>query len=254
MYDDFVEYETLAIQANHQQFKGWFDTYLRSTFGPFLRLRDGLEIEHEQYFEYLSEHGHVLIKSIPISENNIRLVFFDNPQVQELKAHLQQVIQATKREWYAAPLPYSFINIVKEPTATNIFEERWQELQKTLRAEAHLSTVVLLGSILEGLLYYKLKYNFDEAKGKTQEVIKNNKPIDINDLTKWKLSKLIKIARECEWISRGVQDYNELLMNYRNLIHPANHANKYHDVHINHSLCEILMTIVKSTLDELMEP
>jgi hypothetical protein len=254
MHDDFVEYETLAIHANHHEFKGWFDTYLRATFGPRVRLRDNVEIEEEQYFEYLCGNFRVFIKSVPISGNDLRLVFFDNPQTQGLIGHLQQVIQAIKQEWHAAPLPYSFINIVRDPTATRIFEERWQELQKTLQVGANLSTVVLLGSILEGLLYYKLKHNFDEAKQKTHEVYKNGNPIDINDLTRWGLGKLILIAHECEWISQGVKFYNDLLIEYRNLIHPANHAKKYGDYTINKAACKTFMAAVKEALDELMAP
>jgi hypothetical protein len=93
-----------------------------------------------------------------------------------------------------------------------IVQDRQFGAQLTLRMEearicwengAHLAAVIMLGSLLEGVLY-----DFARAHAATGERPDDN------------LQRLITMANERGWVAADVVDYANVLRDHRNLVHP----------------------------------
>ena len=52
-----------------------------------------------------------------------------------------------------------FARLVADTSLANILTFRWQEAQRCVQADAHLSAIVMMGSILEGALLYTVEQN-----------------------------------------------------------------------------------------------
>jgi hypothetical protein len=115
------------------------------------------------------------------------------------------------------PLP-DFKTLILELELARILEARWEEAQKTFNAGAYLSTIILLGSILEGLLLAKLKANPKQANTSTSAPKDNTGKILL--FRNWTLDDMIRVCHEIGWLAEDVRDFSSALRGYRNLVHP----------------------------------
>ena len=252
-YENRIEYATFAIEANKQEFGYWLEAYLQAmSTGGYCNLEDGLYEGDEHFFRCSCNVINYLVRFKQLTAEDLELTLFNDPTDARISPHLEKLSQAIAKKWDVASMPFSIVNIVKDPVVATILESRWYEAERTFNARAYLSTVVLLGSILEGLLYYKLKDKFEEVQEKAHsKVFRQGQLMDINNLKNWSLTRLIEIAHICRWVDSNFTEYNNMLKNYRNLIHPANHIKNYKDVDINKQLCDTLKTVVAGSLDHL---
>ncbi len=98
-------------------------------------------------------------------------------------------------------------------------QDRVDEIQNTPKEKVHLGTIFLLGSTLEGILLAVGLNNqklFMSAKAAPKD--KNtNKTYKVHE---WKLSDLINVAYEVQYVSKDVKEYAGSLRDFRNYIHP----------------------------------
>ena len=105
-----------------------------------------------------------------------------------------------------------------EPAVIPIIEKRLEEAQKILGAGAHLSGVIMCGSILEAVLLGKAQqeprlFNTSKASPKT----KDGKVKQFHD---WSLANFIDVATEVGILKLDVQKFSHGLRDFRNYIHP----------------------------------
>lgn len=86
--------------------------------------------------------------------------------------------------------------------------------------DKHLSTTVLAGSIIEGLLINVAikndsQKNFFKAGSAPKDGAK------VKNITKWKLTELINVAEEVGIINQNVSKFSHAVRDFRNYIHPA---------------------------------
>lgn len=144
------------------------------------------------------------------------------------------------------PVP-DFTSIVSDSELANILRLRWEEANQSFQAGAYLSTIIMLGSLLEGVLLAKAEQNSTEARGST------NAPTDrsgsVRPFDRWRLVDLITVAHECGWLGREVRDFSQALRNYRNLVHPNEQRRQNPSLDVG--TCKVSWEVVRAAIDDL---
>jgi hypothetical protein len=109
-------------------------------------------------------------------------------------------------------------NLPLEQVVVPIIETRLDEVRKTLGAGAHLSVVMLCGSILEAVLLGKAQrepalFNKSPASPKTPEG-------KVKPFQDWTLAAFIDVASDVGVLKPDVQKFSHGLRDFRNYIHP----------------------------------
>lgn len=99
-----------------------------------------------------------------------------------------------------------------------IIESRLQEVHKTIARGAHLSTIIMCGSILEAVLLGRAQqtprpFNLSGAAPKA----KDGKVEEFKD---WTLANFIDVASDIGILKPDVQKFSHGLRDFRNYIHP----------------------------------
>ena len=136
------------------------------------------------------------------------------PQIRERKA----AAGVSKPKDTPLETPPDFARLVTDPSLSDILVFRWAEAQRCFRADAHLSAVVMMGSIIEGVLLHMAEHNMktvNQAKAAPKEKTGAVKPIQ-----NWSLSSLIDVAHEAGWLQGDVKRFSHALRESRNIVHP----------------------------------
>jgi hypothetical protein len=146
----------------------------------------------------------------------------------------------------AAP---DFACLVPDASLAEILTFRWAEAQRCFRAEAHLSAVVMMGSILEGVLLHKVEQNVKvahQAKASPKDKTGTHKPIH-----EWNLSALIDVAHEVGWLQGDVKRFSHALRESRNVIHP--YVQRVLRDRPDGDTCRICWQVVRAAVADLLE-
>ena len=140
-----------------------------------------------------------------------------------------------------------FKELIDDENLSEIMNKRWSEIKQTYTSQSYLSTVVLLGSILEGLLYYYVSTNYHTVKSiSSSPKDSSGKIIPIDN---WKLNDLINVAHKCTWLDDDIKTFNEGLRDYRNLIHPKVQNEKL--IIPDKDTCDICIDVVVAAFNDL---
>lgn len=140
-----------------------------------------------------------------------------------------------------------FKQLIDDETLSEIMNNRWLEIKQTYASKSYLSTVVLLGSILEGLLYYYVSTNYNTVKSiSSSPKLSSGEIIPIDN---WKLNDLINVAHECTWLDDDIKTFNEGLRDYRNLIHPKVQNDKL--IIPDKDTCDICIDVIVAAFNDL---
>jgi hypothetical protein len=142
----------------------------------------------------------------------------------------------------------NFIDLVdNDPQLLKVLELRWKEIEICSSYGAYLSTIILLGSILEGLLLSIVEKNPKAAN------TSNYSPKDSKGKTlsfkRWTLNDLINVTHDCGWIDKDIKDFNSSLRDYRNLVHPRKQRDE--NVFPDEDTCRICVEVVRAALNDL---
>lgn len=157
--------------------------------------------------EYLGEesaHRRVL------DELNSVLVFEGYAVVSDQgRPRLVEIEQESPRMTAPIELTASLTQIVSDPQFGEQLRERLEEAHRCRESGSPTAAIVMLGSVLEGVLY-------DVAISRH---VNGNPPTD-------HLESLINLAHDNRWIAKDVVDYAHVLRDHRNLVHPKKQWNK----------------------------
>ncbi len=167
------------------------------------------------------------------------------PQIHERKA----AASAPKPKETPLETPPDFARLVPDPSLAGILVFRWAEAQRCFRADAHLSAVVMMGSILEGVLLHKAEHNqkaVNQAKAAPKEKAGSVKPIH-----DWSLASLIDVAHEAGWLQGDVKRFSHALRESRNIVHP--YVQRLSKDRPDGDTCRICWQVVRAAVADLLE-
>lgn len=176
--------------------------------------------------------------------------------LKQLLKHIElQAIRLIKTNFLIEPIPIpnqfdQLDQLFTDNKLAQLLRNRWKEANLTFQEGAYLSTVILLGSILEGILFAKVELNPREAN--TAPQAPKDEDGNVKAFTTWKLTDLIEVAQHCGWI-RKVEDkvFIDRLRYYRNFIHPKEQIKQAFEPDRN--ICNILWTVLQNAINDLIE-
>ena len=136
-----------------------------------------------------------------------------------------------------------------DPQFCQNLESRWQEMQKCYDSGAYLATVVLLGSILEGMLLAKLQSNIKSAMT-AHKAPKDGKSGSTKALNEWSLHDYVTVAIDLGYLPKSIEKHVHELRDSRNLVHPHKQINS--GIIADESLCRISREIAETIIDSLV--
>jgi hypothetical protein len=129
----------------------------------------------------------------------------------------------------------------------NVLMKRWEEIQKCISSEAALASVILMGSLLEGLLL-GIVQRFPDIANKSSSAPKDSTG-KVKKFGEWKLGEMIDVASDLKWISVDRQKFSLVLRDFRNLIHP--YQQLYLNAHPDLDTCYISWLVVQAACNDV---
>jgi AbiTii len=248
-------------KSNHRV----IDVIWRTSYGQFLRLtkefsavnrihmfrgvpelelheNDGMNYMPHELCETLSKlyrtevtHAEIFSTTIKALLGKIRLI---------AKRKLQQAFPKNNLKKTSYPSP-NFTNLVSDVDLAKILSNRWNEANLAFESRAYLATVILLGSILEGVLLDKVEQN------QTQAVASSKCPRDRNGnplpFEKWTLEKLIEVTHDCGWLKKEAKDFSHVVRDYRNFVHP--NKERREGIKFEEPICKVIWEVITVALN-----
>ncbi|HSV74968.1 MAG TPA: hypothetical protein VLH79_14505 [Chthonomonadales bacterium] len=168
-----------------------------------------------------------------------------DPEIRERRA----TVSAPKPKEVPIEASPDFEHLVGDPPLAGILKSRWAEAQRCFRADAHLSSVVMMGSILEGVLLHKVECNMKtacQAKAVPRDKTGLAKPSH-----EWSLSALIDVAHEVGWLQGDVKRFSHALRESRNIVHP--YFQRVLKERPDGDTCRICWQVVRAAVADLLE-
>ena len=166
-----------------------------------------------------------------------------NPIIREITPTL-----AKKKSAVIPPIP-DFSVIIDDAVLNKILKDRWNETIKCIEGEAYLAAIIMMGSILEGVLFSViLKYPEEANRAKSAPKDKEGK---VKKFWEWSLSNMINVAYELGWIERDVRQFSHTLRDYRNMVHPWHQKAK--DEVPDEDTCKICWQVVVAAINDLIK-
>jgi hypothetical protein len=135
-----------------------------------------------------------------------------------------------------------------EPRLAEILDGRWKEAQKCIDGGAHLSAIVMMGSVLEGILLSKVEGN--PATANRASACPKDKAGKPRPFHEWSLSVLIDVACEVGWLQGDVKRFSHSLRESRNIVHPYFHRAIAEDPDAD--TCSICWQVVRAAVADLL--
>lgn len=163
------------------------------------------------------------------------------------KISIQEIdiqIEETEKEFPIKNLSH----LVGEELET-ILLDRYKELLICLKNGAYLSAIIMMGSILEGLLYEIISQNPEEAN--RSKMAPKDRSGRVKKFKDWKLSDMINVAHDLGWIKAEIKDFSDVLRDYRNMVHPKHQKEK--KIKPDLDTCKICWNVVLAAINDLNE-
>ncbi|BDV00138.1 hypothetical protein TDMWS_02230 [Thermodesulfomicrobium sp. WS] len=134
-----------------------------------------------------------------------------------------------------------------EPEYSDLLDRRWEEVDKCLQNQAYLASIILMGSLLEGILNWALM-KFPEKACRASASPKDNtgKPKPFRD---WSLSQMIDVAFELGWLEIDVKRFSHSVREFRNLVHPYQQFKE--GIIPDEDTCKISWQVVCASINDL---
>jgi len=139
--------------------------------------------------------------------------------------------------------------LVKDLSLADILCLRWTEALKCFRAEAYLSAVIMMGSILEGVLLHKVEHNMKDAN--QMKAAPKDKSGKVKPPHEWNLSNLIDVAHEVGWLQGDVRRFSHALRESRNIVHP--YVQRLLKDFPDSDTCRICWQVVRAAVADLLD-
>jgi AbiTii len=175
--------------------------------------------------------------------------YVEHEKLPKLLAQIRQ--EAKKRFWQSIRVkanPYrmpDFPSLVSDADLAKILSNRWNEANLAFEAGAYLATIILLGSILEGVLLDKVEQNpaLANTSSKSPKDKKSRKPLPF---VEWNLVSLINVADDRNWLKKGSKDFSHVVREYRNFVHP--NKERKEGINFDEPICKVIWEVVAVAL------
>lgn len=145
--------------------------------------------------------------------------------------------------------PPNFLSLVEDGSLADVLSLRWQEAQKCVNAGAFLAAVVMMGSILEGALLYKVESN-PMVANRSQSSPKDRRTGKPRPFQDWGLSALIDVGHDLGWLQGDVSRFSHALRESRNLVHP--YMERLETDRPDGDTCSICWQVVRAAVSDLL--
>jgi hypothetical protein len=135
-----------------------------------------------------------------------------------------------------------------EPEFGDLLVNRWEEVEKCLQGHAYLASIILMGSLLEGILYWTLT-KFPEKAYRTSASPKDSKTGKPKPIHDWSLSQMIDVSHELGWLGLDVKRFSHSLREFRNLVHPYQQMKEGENP--DEDTCKISWQVVRASINDL---
>ncbi|MEQ8674069.1 MAG: hypothetical protein RLP44_24490 [Aggregatilineales bacterium] len=251
--------QTIEIKASYSSFSNWVSDLVTTQGSIDVHKRYGYEFIDKNIitlhfiFEECWVQIQVQIKSmkhlvlVVEPASNLNSVTTDE-DIKRVHQVVHKLVDLIVQEWITVS-PHNFHLLVANVDFAGVLRDRWNESEITQRNGAYLSTIILLGSVVEGLLLEKIKQNQEESnRSLASPKDEDGKPPNFN---KWKFVELINVAHDCGWIDKEAKDFSNSLRDYRNLIHPAEQSRQ--KISPDEDTCKISRAVVNSVINDLLK-
>lgn len=150
-------------------------------------------------------------------------------------------------------VPPDFSPVVSSDVMKKILEDRWNEIVACVAAKAPLSALVMMGGLLEGVLYAKVEKLPDKSPVfRAAAAPKDPKTGHTKKLDKWVLQNYLDVAKELKWITQTIHGIGDVVRDYRNFIHP--HKQHLDGMFVDPDDAKILWEISKNITRQSLKP
>lgn len=143
-------------------------------------------------------------------------------------------------------LPVQSWDFIKDDVLRVILERDYEELVQLLKINATKSTIVLSGSILEGILVAILSSVKDDALLEYKKQFPKKREMS---LERWALYDLTCVAAGLKIIKPDTQKTSDFVRNYRNIVHPSVEIRENSTV--DDELALVIVTLLKRVLRDV---
>ncbi len=189
----------------------------------------------------LSHIFHTKVSHAEVHSTNIKSLLSDIRL--EAKTKLQKAFPNINKKRTSYPSP-NFSVLVKDTDLIKILSNRWNEANLAFEAGAYLATIILLGSILEGVLLDMVEKNPAQANSSSKS------PKDrggvVLPFEKWKLQNLIDVTHDCGWLKKESKDFSHVVRDYRNFVHP--NKERKQGIAFREGTCKVIWEVVIDAL------
>ena len=172
-------------------------------------------------------------------------LFFHSPTTQ---SRAQKTLPLTPSTIDSTP---NFSSLTSDNEFKIILTERWVESQECVAGELHVAAIIMMGSLLEGVLYAKIKSDLASAK-QSSSAPKDSRG-KVKKLSQWTLREMIDVAHECQWIHKDGMDFVgslHILRDYRNIVHPRKHLES--GIVPDVDTCAMAWPVVRAAINDLI--
>jgi hypothetical protein len=162
----------------------------------------------------------------------------------EIKKHEDLQAPRVPRRFNPGPAP-DFRSIA-DPSLAQHLHVLWEEGVMCYNGEANLSTVIMLGSLLEAALLAKCLQNDAQARASAHAPRQQGR---VKSYGGWTLNDFLGVAEDNAWIHQSRNDFADTLRGYRNMVHPYNAFNQGYFV--DRPMATICWEVVRATLGDL---
>lgn len=143
----------------------------------------------------------------------------------------------------------NFANDLIDPSLQAVLKCRYSEAKKCIN-HSPLATIMLCGSLLEGLLL-GIAQKHPSRFNKSAIAPKNKENGKVKPFSEWSLAQFIDIAHELGYIRLDVKNFNHVLRNFRNYIHPYQQLKE--DFNPDYYTAQMCLTAVEATITHLRD-
>ena len=210
------------VSATLREFEERLRNFVVDNYGIRIQPYNHFDKKNLQY----SYRGSLIVYKVVPLERKVLEVEVSVPMNSDeaSETHANEVFKEIRKMFRSGDFPFGFRRFIYDEEQCKTMENLWIESYKTQDAEAYLSTIVLLGSILEGILYYQITKTEENkalaGKARYPSDEKNGRKIKKQDFHEWFLQDMINVCYKCGWINKQYFDYSNVLREHRNFIHP----------------------------------
>jgi hypothetical protein len=180
----------------------------------------------------------------------------DNAQnrLQRLVAYCRTTLEllrngVVRSRGFLLPAPDFSRLTVTMPGLDYIIASRWKEAQICQHAGSYLSAIILMGSILEALIFSRAMINAAETlRSKESPREKDGK---IKPLQDWNLNELLLVAIDMGWLKARPGDFNAALRKFRFLVQPWGEASC--QVEVSAEVSQASWKILNKSVEDLLQ-